>query len=75
MPNGKYILNDLEFEDHIKNMSDRELMEFSARLGYSNTIRITSLESRGKRTMGAMGGVGALIGAFVMGALDYILRK
>lgn len=75
MPNGRYILNDLEFDKEIEAMSDRKLMEFSARLGYSNAIRITTLESIGKRTMGAIGGVGAVIGAVIVSIMDYLVRR
>lgn len=75
MPNGRYILNDLEFDKEIKDMTDRQLMEFSARLSYSNAIRIISLEGRNKRTMGAIGGVGAIIGAALASAIDYFIRR
>ena len=32
MPNGQYIINDLKFNDMIKGMGDRELLEFTVRL-------------------------------------------
>ncbi len=75
MPNGRYILNDLEFEKQIKEMSDRELMEFSARLGYTNCIRIQSLENRNKRTMTVSGGIGGVIGVAIASVIDYFLRR
>ena len=75
MPNGRYILNDLEFEKQIKEMSDRELMEFSARLGYTNCIRIQSLENRSKKAMGATAGIAGILGVAIASVIDYFLRR
>lgn len=75
MPNGKYILNDLEFDKQIKEMDDRELMEFSARLGYSNAIRISSIESQRKRTIGLTGGLGVFIGGIIIGIVEYFRSR
>lgn len=74
MPNGKYVLQDLELNKEIKTMSDRELSEFSVRLAYSNAIRITSLEGRNKKAMGASGGAGVFIGGIIVGVMDYFRR-
>jgi len=74
-PNGKYVLNDIQFNKEIEAMSDRELMEFSARLGYSNAIRITSLENRNKRSMGAIGGTSGLLGGAIAFVIDYFIRR
>ncbi len=74
-PNGRYILNDLEFDREIEEMSDRKLAEFSAKLGYSNAIRITKLENRGKRSMGAAGGAGVLIGGIIAGVFEFFRRS
>ncbi len=75
MPNGGYVLNDLKFNNEIRAMSDRDLMEFTAKLSYGNAIRISSLESRGKKTIGAIGGASALLGATIVAVLDYITRR
>lgn len=75
MPNGRYILNDLEFDREIREMEDRELMEFTAKLSYSNAIRITSLENMNKRKVGLAGGLGAVLGAAFASTIDYFLRR
>lgn len=74
MPNGKYILNDLEFDKQIKEMNDRELMEFSARLGYSNAIRITSMEAQRRRAIGMTGGLGVFVGGVIVGLIEFFRR-
>jgi len=74
-PNGRYILNDMEFTNKLKAMSDRELAEFSAELGYSNAMRLTTLEGRGKRTLGIAGGAGALLGGAIAGLIDFFVRR
>lgn len=75
MPNGKYILNDLEFNTRIKSMGDRELSEFTAKLSYSNAIRIMSLEGKNKKVMAASGGAGALITGIAVGVIEYFRRS
>jgi len=81
MPNGNYILNDLEFERTIKQMGDRELMEYTARLSYSTTIRCSNLENRingrmlTKKTTGFLAGAGALIGGIGVGIADYFMKR
>lgn len=74
MPNGKYILNDLEFERQIREMGDRELSEFTAKLAYSSAIRISSLEGKSKKIMAASGGAGAIITGIIIGLIEYFRR-
>ena len=71
MPNGKYILQDLAFDRQIKEMESRELQEFTAKLSYSNAIRIMNLEARDKKTLGITGGVGVFIGGIIIGIIQY----
>jgi len=82
MPNGRYILNDLEFEKEITNMTDRQLLEFTARQTYDvcilagkNEKRIAKLENRNLKLNGIIGSIGALIGASIMSGIDFILRR
>jgi hypothetical protein len=75
MPNGQYILNDLEFDTKIKGMNDRTLAEFTAKLAYSNAIRITSLENANKEKMGIAGGAGALLGGVIAAAVNFFIGK
>ena len=82
MQNGKKILNELEFEQHIAKLDDRGLIEFVARQQYDMSIicpihadKIKKLETRRKKELGASGGFGAFIGAAIVGVLDYFIRR
>lgn len=75
MPNGKYILNDLEFNKQIREMNDRNLMEFTAKLSYSNAIRIISLEGQNKKRLGFTGGVGVFLGGLIIGLIEYFRTR
>ena len=82
MQNGHGILNELEFEKHIAELDDRGLIEFVARTQYDmaklcpvQDKRLSKLESRSRKQIGASGGVGAVFGGLVMGAIDYFIRR
>jgi hypothetical protein len=82
MPNGRYFLNDLAFEQQIKDMSDRQLLEFTARQTYdvsilatTNAKKISTLEHRDKKFAGAMGGIGGAIGAGIITAINYFTGR
>ena len=82
MPNGRYFLNDLELEQAIKQMDDRQLLEFTARQTYdvsnlsaNHEKRIYRLESRTKKEIGASGGIGAVLGIAIASAIDFFLRR
>lgn len=82
MPNGRYILNDLEFDQKIHQMNDRELLEFTARQTYSvclqtmdNTKRIEVLERRDRKAFSVTGGLGAFFGAAVAVIVDFFIRR
>ena len=82
MPNGRYFLNDIELEQAIKQMDDRQLLEFTARqtyavsnLAFTNEKRIGRLESRSKKELRATGGIGAILGVAIASALDFLLRR
>ena len=72
MPNGRYILNDMEFEHKITQMNDRELMEFTARQTF---YRISRLEGQNHKAFGVTGGLGAFFGAAVAVTVDFFLRR
>lgn len=81
MPNGRYFLNDMEFEQHIKNLSDRELLEFTARQTYdvsivagSNKKRIGKLEGQSNKRSGVIGGGGAMIGAAIVAVINHFTK-
>ena len=82
MPNGKYILNELDFEKRISGMGDRDLLEFVARQNYETCIRcekhnsrITALENQSKKISGIFGGIAGLISAIVVGIVNYFVRN
>jgi len=82
MPNGNYWLNEMEFERALKQMSDRDLLEFTARQTYSvcllaqnNEKRISSLEKRNHRIIGTIGGIAGVIGAIIASAINYFVRS
>ena len=77
MNNNRKFLNDLEFEDHLKDMSDRDVLEFTARQTYnvcqlasSNERRINILERRGNKFIGIVGAVGAFVGAIIIAVIN-----
>ena len=81
-PNGRYVLNDLEFEKQIKEMSGRQLLEFTARQTYdvsilarSNEGRVVKLENRDRKIFGATGGIGAVFGVIIASIIDYFMRR
>lgn len=78
MPNG--ILSEAEFENEIKNLSDRQLSEFVARQVYdickqreAEDKRIAVLEGRDKKFAGALGGVSGAVGAILVSVIDYFV--
>ena len=72
---GRYVLNDLDFENTIKEMDDRELQLFTARLAYSNSIRLFNLENVTRKRLGLVGGIGVFVGGIIIGAIDYIRTR
>ena len=82
MANRTEFLDDLELERRLANMSDRDLLEFTARQTYdvcnlagSNERRIVSLEKRGNKFMGSIGIVGAFIGAVIVSVINFFVSK
>ena len=82
MPNGKYIINELDFEKGISTMADRQLLEFVARQNYETCIRcakhdqrITSLESDKRKISGITGGIAGTITAAIIGTINYFVNK
>ena len=81
MPDGKQMLNDLEFENMINKMNDRQLLEFTARQVYdvcivasSNEGRITKLENRDKKFVGAVSGISGFIGTCLGAAVLFLIN-
>ncbi len=84
MSNGDDMLKDAEFENQMDKMGDDpiKLIKFTARQVHTiskvcpvHTKDIADLKKRKKREIGLSGGGGAAIGAFVMGIIEYILRR
>ena len=79
---GQNMLNELDFERQMRDMSDRELLEFTARqtfdikkLAYSNEGRISKLEKRDNRRLGFISGLAALFGAAVAAVVNYFVTR
>lgn len=79
--NGTDINSDLEFEQHIAELSDRGLIEFVARqqrdmskVCPAHDRRLKKVESRTKKELGVSGGLGALITAVILGVIEYFRR-
>ena len=45
MPNGKFILDELSFEQQITEMNERQLLEYVARQGYKSNILCQTMSS------------------------------
>ena len=82
MPNGRYWLNDLELESRMKEMSDRELLEFTARQSYEvcivaqdNRKRVEKLEGKNNKMFGVSSGAGTIIGAAIVTVINYFMRR
>ena len=82
MTDKRQFLNSLELEERISNMSDRELMEFTARQTYdvcllagSNERRIVILEKRGNKFIALIGAVGAFVGAIIIAVINYLAGR
>ena len=82
MPNGKYVLNDLEFERIISGMGDRDLLEFVARQNYETCIRcdshnkrIISLENDNRKISGITGGISGTITGVIIGVISYFTNR
>ena len=78
MVSKREFLNDLELEERLSIMGDREVLEFVARQTYdvcnlasSNERRIVFLEKRSNRFIGLVGVAGTFIGAIVVGVINY----
>ena len=81
MSNGN-MLDDLEFERQMGELSDRGLSEFTARQVFesrkdihSNTRRIRSLEGKSRKIFAISGGAGTLIGGAIIGIINYFTNK
>lgn len=75
-------LNEMELEQQIKSMPDRQLLEFTARRVYDvclicadHSKRIKRLEGRNRKEAGIIGGAGAFIGLVIASVVDYFLRR
>ncbi len=79
---NKNFQSDLQVEQQIKEMPDRELMEFTARQVYSvcSTVRshgqrIERLEGRANKMTGLAGGIGTAIGAALVALFSHLNNR
>lgn len=64
-----------EFEEHMKEMSDRELMEFTARSVYTHGVQIKSLQNSNKKRLGISGGISAAVAAGIVMGFNWLTGK
>ncbi len=76
------INNELDFEKRIKEMEDRQLLEFVARTSYDicqqcvrEDKRITALENGDRKQSGIVSGVTSLITSVVIGVITYFTTR
>ena len=65
----------LDFDKSIREMTDRGLLEFTAREVYTHGKRITTLENRSNKTFGAVGGIAGFIGIVIGAVINYFVRN
>ncbi len=82
MPNGKELVNELDFEKQIKEMDDRGLLEFTARQVYEtceitkkHSGRIKTLEDGSKKISTISGSISGGLTAAMIAVADYIMRR
>ena len=80
MPNG--INSELDFEQHMSGMADRQLLEFVARQNYETCIRcqqhnarLNILENSMKKISGVAGAITGTITAVAIGILNYFIVR
>jgi hypothetical protein len=76
------INSELEFENHIQGMPDRQLLEFVARQNYETSLRCTdhscrieALETSNKKNSSIAGGITGTIAGIVVGLISYFAPK
>lgn len=82
MIDGKDMLNEMDFEEAIRKMDDRELSEFTARQVYdtrlvttSNSKRIKSLEGKERKLIGIGGAIIVFIATALSATINYFLNR
>ena len=84
MSNNSPLMQDMEFEQRLNEMGDNqpELIRFIARQQYRmaklcpvHEKKIKALENKDRKQAGAIGGIGAIIGAIMAGIVDYFMRR
>lgn len=76
------ILNDMELENQMKGMGDRQLLEFVARETWKlsrmhgvHAKRLESLESVNRKSFGVVGMVGTFIGGVIIAVIEYFRTR
>ncbi len=81
MPNNE-INQELNFEQNIADMKDRDLLEFVARQNYEtclrcakHDLRISSLENESRKISSISGGISGTITAVIVGVISYFTNR
>ena len=76
------MLDEMEFEKRLKEMPDRQLLEFVAHQTYEvcrdvtfQEKRIMALENINKKYFGITGGISAIIGGAIIAVINYFFNK
>ena len=82
MPNGRELINEMDYKERIKAMKPRALSEFTAEQVYETCIiiqshdkRIKKLEGRDRKAFGYTGGIGGIIGAAFTFLIEFFIRR
>jgi len=75
------VLNELEFEQRMKSLKDRELLEFVARQSYETSMtcadfnqRIGDIETGNRKSSSISGGITGTITAVIIGIIGYFTK-
>ncbi len=78
MPNGNEMIGELDFEKRIKEMADRQLLEFMARQTFEITDKcktydteIDLLKTGDRKTSGIVGGISGTVTSILIGIINY----
>lgn len=75
----------LEFERSIQSMSDRQVLEFTARQVYTmqllcpihedRLVKLENLDRNGKKVIGISGGIGGIIAGIIIAVVNYFTGR
>ena len=80
MPNGMNY--EMDFEKHMRDMPDRQLLEFMARQIFEvcgkvqlNETRLIALEGQNRKWAGIAGGIAGALAGIILGAINWLINR